>query len=205
MSDNLQQLQALTQKRSAVEWFKGLFSRVHVEVTDQKERFTVVHKGDRVEVEEGFQGDNPSFVIPLESQNIRNLVGFFDDDGIDDREQYRIVKFMLKPCLKAALEMPVLQNSAFRKIVRVDTHWQEALLDPQGQEDEQLTVMCVNDQWLVVPGYHGKPQRRLVMKPEQVLDFQRRVFNADEKNNLTTWLEVGRWYVQWRDQVSVPV
>jgi hypothetical protein len=205
MSDNLQQLQALTQKRSAVEWFKGLFSRVHVEVTDQKERFTMVHRGDRVEVEEGFQGDNPSFVIPLESQNIRNLVGFFDDDGIDNQEQYRIVKFMLKPCLKAALEMPVLQNNAFRKIVRVDTHWQEALLDPQGQEDEQLTVMCVNDQWLVVPGYHGKPQRRLVMKPEQVLDFQRRVFNADEKNNLTTWLEVGRWYVQWRDQVSVPV
>ena len=205
MSDNLQQLQALTQTRSAVEWFKGLFSRVHVEVTDQKERFTVVHKGDRVEVEEGFQGTDPSFVIPLESQNIRNLVGFFDGDKLDDQEQYRIVKFMLKPCLKAALEMPVLQNSAFRMIVRVDTHWQEALLDPQGREDEQLTVMCVNDQWLVVPGYHGKPQRRLVMKPEQVLDFQRRVFNAAEKNNLPTWLEVGRWYVGWRDQVSVPV
>jgi hypothetical protein len=205
MSENLQLLQSLTQKPSAVKWFQGLFTRAHLEVTDQNEQFTVLHTGDRVEVETGLHGDDPHLVIPLESQNIRNLHGFFENDQISDYEQYRIVKFMLKPCLRAALAMPILQNSAFRKIVRVDLHWQEALLDPQGQEDEQVTVVCVNDQWLVIPGYYGRPQRRLVMKPEEVLDFQRRVFNADEKNNLPTWLDLGRWYVRWRDQVSVPV
>jgi hypothetical protein len=205
MSEMLQQLESLTQRKSAVEWFRGLFSRVHVEVTDREERFTLVHSGDRVEVEPGFHGQDPSFVIPLGSQNIRNLAGFFDDDGINEQEQYRIVKFMLEPCLRAALALPILQNSAFRKIVRVDTHWQEALLDPQGQEDEPLTVVCVNDQWLVIPGYHGRPQRRLVMRPDQVLEFQRRVFDADARNNLATWLDLGRWYVKWRDQVSVPV
>jgi hypothetical protein len=50
----------------------------------------------------------------------------------------------------------ILQNSAFRKIVKVDTHWQEAILDPDGNEDEQLTVMCANDQWVIIPGYHGR-------------------------------------------------
>jgi hypothetical protein len=205
MSENLQLLQSLTQKPSAIEWFRGLFTRAHIQVTDQDERFTVVHLGDRVEVEAGFQGDDPHLVIPLESQNIRNLVGFFEDDQITAHEQYRIVKFMLKPCLRAALSMPILQNGAFRKIVRVDIHWQEALLDPQGREDEQVTVVCVNDQWLVIPGYLGRPQRRLVMKPEEVLEFQRRVFSADERNSLPTWLELGRWYVKWRDQVSVAV
>jgi hypothetical protein len=107
--------------------------------------------------------------------------------------------------LTAALAMPILQNEAFRKIVRVDTHWQEALLDPEGHEDEQLTVIHVNNQWLVVPGYHGKPQRRIVMRPEQALDFQRRVLKADEAGSLGGWLELGRWYARWRDEVSVPI
>src|SRR6266849_3829639 len=64
MSEMLQQLESLTQRKSAVEWFRGLFSRVHVEVTDRDERFTLVHSGDRVVVEPGFHGQHPSFVIP---------------------------------------------------------------------------------------------------------------------------------------------
>lgn len=205
MGENLEQLQMLAQQPPAIEWFKGLFRLAHMEVTDTGERFTFVHHGDRVDVESGFQGNAPNFVVPLQSENIRNLTGFFADNAIGEYEQYRIVKFMLVPCLKAALAMPILQNGAFRKIVKVDTHWQEAILDPDGNEDEQLTVMCANDQWVIIPGYHGRPQRRLVMKPEQVLEFQRRVLEADEKNNLATWLDTGRWYLQWRETVSVPV
>jgi hypothetical protein len=205
MSDNLAQLTSLAEKPAAVAWFKGLFHRIHIEMTDTAETFTLEHLGDRVDVTDGFHGDNPNFVVPLESQNLRNLSGFFADDAIDPHEQYRIVKFMLKPCLKAALAMPILQNGAFRKIVRVDTHWQEALLDDQGREDEQVTAIHVNNQWLVIPGYYGRPQRRLVMTPAQLLDFQRRVLETDENGSLAAWLELGRWYVKWRDEVSVPV
>ena len=205
MSENLEQLQALAQQPSAVAWFRGLFRRAHMEVTDTGERFTFVQQGDGIQVESGFQGNDPNFVMPLHSENIRNLTAFFADNRIGEYEQYRIVKFMLVPCLTASLAMPILQNGAFRKIVKVDTHWQEAILDPDGNEDEQLTVMYANDQWVILPGYHGKPQRRLVMKPEQVLEFQRRVLEADDKNNIATWLETGRWYLQWRESVSVPV
>lgn len=195
----------LANRPSACEWFRGLFQRVHVAVTDTDEQFTVIHHGDRVEVLEGFQGEKPNFVIPVQRENLNNLAGFFADDQITPYEEYRIVKFMLRPCLEAGLNMPVLRNPAFRRVVKVDTHWQEALLDPEGREDEQLTIVNVNDQWLVVPGYHGKPQRRIVMKPEQVLDYQKRVFAANEKGSLGAWLEVGKWYLQWRDAVSVPV
>jgi hypothetical protein len=205
MSDNLDLLQELTRKPAAVEWFRGLFNCAHLELTDTGEQFAVERRGDGFVVAAGFDGTRPDFVVPVESQNIRNLAGFFADDAVDAYEQYRIVKFMLQPCLKAGLSLPILHNPAFRRVVRLDEHWQEALLDPGGREDEQLTVIWVNKQWLVIPGYHGRPQRRLVMKPEQVLEYQRRVFAAAEKNNLAAWLEVGRWYVKWRDEVSVPV
>ena len=204
MSENLKHLQTLTQRPSAVKWFKGLFHRVHVQVTDTDEQFTVTHLGDAVRVEPGLIGE-ANFVIPIQAENVRNLAGFFEDDTITPHEEYRIVKFMLRPCLEAALALPILQNGTFRRAVRVDSHWQEALLDPDGNEDEQLTVVCVNNQWLIIPGYHGKPQRRLVMRADQVLDYQRRVFETAERNSLPAWLETGKWYRQWRDQVSVSV
>ena len=202
MSENLRHLQALVLKKSAVEWFKGLFRHAHLEVKDTGERFTIVHHGDRAEVLTGFQADDPNFVIPLHSTTIRALADAFSDDTITAQEEYRIVRFMLKPCLKAALQMPILRNKALLKIVKVDTHWQEALLDPQGNEDEPLTVIYVNKQWLVIAGYHGQPQRRWRVTPAQLLEFQRRVLEADEANKLSAWLKLGRWYVKWREAVT---
>lgn len=204
MSDNLQLLQAVAAKPSAVAWFKGLFKHAHIEITDTGERFTILHHGSRAEVLTGFQGDKPNFVVPLQSENIRRLSAAFADDVIDAQEQYRIVKFMLRPCLEASLRMPILRNATVQKIVKVETHWQEALLDPQGNEDEQVTIVFANKQWLVIPGYHGQPQRRLRLTPEQLLDFQRRVFEADEANKLTAWAKLARWYVKWREEITVP-
>jgi hypothetical protein len=205
MSETQSLLQGLAGHSAAVNWFGGLFQTAHVEVRDTHERFTVTHAGSAVNVQAGFHGATPSFVVPLEIQNLRNLSGFFADDRIDPYEEYRIVKFMLRPCLEAALSLPVLKNPAFQRIVRLETHWQEALLDPEGNEDEQLTVVYVNNQWLILPGYHGRPQRRLVMTPAQVLAYQRKVFAASEKNTLAAWLDAARWYLQWREEVSAPV
>lgn len=203
MSHTSQQLEKLITTSSAIAWFRGLFNRIHLQMTDSGERYTIVHTGESMELYDDFGPEEPNFVVPLRQENIDNLLGFFADNAIDAYEEYRIVKFMLVPCLKAALAMPILQNKAFLKIVRVDTHWQEALLDPDGNEDEQLTVMYVNDQWLVVPGYHGASQRRMVMTPAQVLEFQRRVLHADEAGSLATWLELAAWYVKWRESVTV--
>lgn len=203
MSENLKYLQGLTQNKAALAWFKGLFKQAHLELTDTGEKFTILHHGDSVEVLEGLRGENPNLIVPLESENIRRLATAFADGNVDAQVQYRIVKFMLKPCLKAALVMPILKNKALLNIVKVDTHWQEALLDPEGNEDEQVTVIHVNKQWLVIPGYHGKPQRRLVLTPEQLLDFQRRVFEADETGKLSAWLNLAKWYAKWREEITV--
>ena len=94
MSDNLQLLQALAEKKSAVEWFRGLFKRAHLEITDTGEKFTILHHGDHAEVLSGFQNEKPNFVIPLQSENIRRLTSAFSDTTIDAQVEYRIVKFM---------------------------------------------------------------------------------------------------------------
>lgn len=205
MSTNQMQLEQLAQKKSVVDWFKGLFTQVHLEVTDTGEKFTLLHHGDRAEVLAGFKSKKPNFVIPLASESISGLTNAFSDNQIDADEQYRIVKFMLKPCLRAALDMPILNNPALLTIVKVDTHWQEALIDPQGNLDEQVTIIYVNKQWLIIPGFHGKPKRRLVMTPAQLLDFQRGVLAADASGKLSDWTKLARWYVKWREEISVKI
>jgi hypothetical protein len=203
MSSNQEQLEQLKENKSVVEWFRGLFSQVHLEITDTGEKFTILHHGDRVEIRPGFQAKKPNFVIPLESENIDRLTTAFSKNGIDAQEEYRIVKFMLKPCLRAALEMPILNSPGLLKIVKVDTHWQEALLDPQGNMDEQVTIVYVNKQWLVIPGFYGIPKRRLVLTSSQLLDFQRRVLAADASGKISEWTKLARWYVKWREEISV--
>lgn len=205
MSANQQQLEDLAKKKSAIEWFQGLFKEVHLEITDTGEKFTILHHGDHVEIVPGFQAKKPNFVIPLESESIGGLTRAFSDDKIDTEEQYKIVRFMIKPCLQASLDMPILNNKALQQIVKVDTHWQEALLDPQGKEDVKLTAIYVNKQWLVIPGYHGKAQRRLLLTPEQLLDFQRRVLEADASGDISKWMELAKWYVKYRKEVTVSV
>ncbi len=203
MSANQQQLEQLANKKSAVEWFKGLFSEAHLEITDTGEKFTILHHGDRAEIVAGFQAKKPNFVIPLASESINGLTHAFSDDTIDAQEEYRIVKFMLIPCLRAALEMPILNNPTLHKIVKVDTHWQETLLDPDGREDVQVTIVHVNKQWLVIPGLYGKPKRRVAFTSAQLLDFQRRVLAADASGKLSDWVKLARWYVEWREEISV--
>jgi hypothetical protein len=205
MSTNLQSLQEVGTRPSAIAWFRGLFDRLHVEMTDTGEKFSIIHTGDAIEVIDGFQGDEPNFVIPLASENISNVVSYFSDDAIDPYEEYRIVKFMLRPCLKASLSMPILQNKAFLKVVRVETHWQEALLDNEGKLDEEMTVIHINDQWLIIPGFHGHPQRRIIMTPTQAIEFQRHLLAADNARSITSWIDFGIWYMKWRDSVTVNV
>ena len=205
MSQNSELLQALVQKQAAVDWFKGLFKLANLEITDTGEKFSIVHDGEHAQITEGFSSRKPNFVIPLQSENIQRLSATFADKAVTDFEEYRIVKFMLKPCLRAALTMPILKNKAVLQVAKVDTHWQEALLDPQGNEDEQVTIIFVNDQWLVIPGYHGVPQRRLLLKPAQLLEFQRRLMQADESGAVADWVQMARWYVKWRDEITVPV
>jgi hypothetical protein len=91
MSENLEQLQKLTQQPSPSP-VSGFIRRAHMEVTDNRRAFYLCAASDGIQVESGFQGDNPNFVVPLQSENIRNLISFFADDSIGEYEQYRIVK-----------------------------------------------------------------------------------------------------------------
>jgi hypothetical protein len=221
MSENSELLQSLAQNPQARTWFEQLLSYLRVRVSDTGEEFTVISKKTGVEITPGFippdrrkllygifdPGDwyAQQFVITVSSQNVRNFASFFADDNVSQEELFRIMSFLMPVLLKATLEMPAMRNRALLSLLGLDTVWHQCLLDPQGNETQPATVQLVGDKWEVLPGYHGTPQRKKVLTPEKLLEFQRRVHQAEDEDTLGGWFALLDWYRKWLGSVSAPV
>jgi hypothetical protein len=221
MSENLAILQNLTRNPSAVEWFTQVLSYLRVRVSDTNEEFTVLANEGAVEVQSGFlpparrkllyglfdpgEWYAKQFVITVESQNVRNFAGFFEDANIGPQELFRIMTFLMPVLLKATLEMPAMRNRALIGVLGLDTMWHQCLLDPEGNETQPATVQMVGNSWEILPGYHGTPQRKKVLTPEKLLEFQRRVHDAEVEDTLGGWFALLDWYRKWLNSVSAPL
>jgi hypothetical protein len=219
--ENLTILQNLANKPAAREWFSQVLSYLRVRVSDTGEEFTVITKGDEVEITPGFVPPQrrkllyglfdpgewyaKQFIVTVSSQNVRNFSSFFDDDIVSEEELFRIMSFLMPVLLKATLEMSAMRNRLLVNTLRLDTMWHQCLLDPQGNETQQATVQMVGNTWEVLPGYHGTPQRKKVLTPEKLLEFQRRVHKAEEEDTLNGWFALLDWYRQWLASVSAPL
>ena len=220
MSENLEILQGLTRNPAACAWFEQVLRYLRVRVSDTNEEFTVIDTGRSIEVTPGFvpperrkllyglfdPGDwyAKQFIITVTSQNVRNFASFFEDSEIGQEELFRIMSFLMPVLLKATLEMPAMRNRALIGMLGLDTMWHQCLLDPQGNETQPATVQMVGNTWEVLPGYHGTPQRKKVLTPEKLLEFQRRVHQAEDEDTLNGWFALRDWYKQWLASVSAP-
>ena len=220
MSENLEILQGLTRNPLARAWFEQVLTYLRVRVTDTNEEFTVISKSHGVEVTPGFvppdrrkllygffdPGDwyAKQFIVSVTSQNVRNYASFFEDTEVSAEELFRIMSFLTPVLLKATLEMPAMRNKALIALLGLDTMWHQCLLDPQGNETQPCTVQLVGSTWEILPGYHGTPQRKKVLTPEKLLEFQRRVHQAEETDTLNGWFSLLDWYRKWLASVSQP-
>ena len=220
MSENLEILQGLTRSPYARAWFQQVLSYLRVRVSDTGEEFTVISDGDAVTITPGFVLPNrkkllfglfdpgewyaKQFIVTVNSHNVRSYASFFEDSEIGPDELFRIMAFLMPVLLKATLEMPAMRNRALITALRLDTMWHQCLLDPQGNETQPATVQLVGNTWEILPGYHGTPQRKKVLTPEKLLEFQRRVHVAEETDTLQGWFALLDWYRQWLDSVSAP-
>jgi hypothetical protein len=213
MSANLQALQALAAQPAASNWFRKMLNEIRLSVTDTGEKFTVVAHPEHVEVFEGYQkpqrrrllfglfdpGDwyAQQFIIPLKSENIKNLTGIFADNVVTDEELYRIMSFITPHLLRAALGMSVMKNRFLLWLFNMDTSWHQCMLDPQGKETQQSTVEFRNGEWRITDGYQGNVQRKKILTAKKLLEFQQRVHQAEQENTLSGWLALNSWYKQW--------
>ncbi len=195
------QWQPLLNQQGMADYFKGLFSQIGIRVAETSEAFTVIHRGDHFDLTDGINKD-ADYILELEGKNISNLLGHAEDGKISEKESFRIISVMFSPMTRASLNNEFLTKKKYLRAASVERFLHIILLDPEKQNDYQQTLVFINDQWLVIPGLHGKADRTFRITPDQALDYQRKLFAAKQQNTRSEWRSFAKWYNNWKKTVS---
>ena len=193
----------ILQTPELVEYFHGIFNHLGITIKETGESFTIHHKGDSFAFEEGIIKENIDFVVPLELQNIENMVKHAQDGKISANESWRILNVLFTPMTRVTLKTPVLSVNWRRKLAGVEDLTHVYLLNPSGEEASVHTLIYVKGQWLVLKGLYGDARRIYRMTPEQSLEYQREIFSAMQINTLWHWWKFSKFYKKWRKSCSV--
>src|SRR5436309_1935447 len=114
MATSIEKWQSLTRHPQIVQFFRGLFERAGVRVSDTGEQFTCHHKGDHIELSPGLDPAGVDYVVEVTSPQVDRLTTYSGDRELDVHERYRILGALFTPATAAMLRAPVLANPWLR-------------------------------------------------------------------------------------------
>ena len=208
ITQSMQKWSTIVQTPDVIDYFRDVFARAGVVVegsgqAGEKEEFTVVNDGKGMTFHPGIDAD-VEFIVPLQQENVDNLLKFAADGKFDAHESWRIVQVLFTPLTRAALQSPTVRRNWLRFLSGVESVIHVHLVDPNGGEAVRHTLAYAGDQWLVIPGLHGTAGRTYWLSPEQALTFQRQLYKALKEDGLGGWWQFSNWYREWRMTVSSP-
>jgi hypothetical protein len=193
----------LTQQKFLADFFKDYFVNLGVKIVETGEEVTVLHKGDHFEIVRGIDEKKVDFILPIGTQNVLNLIKHAEDGKIDEQETYKILAVFFTPMTSMTLKNPLMTKNIPRAMSKMQNNVHVTLFNPTKTESVSHTLIYLNREWIVVPGFHGTPKRKFELNVAQALDYQKHVFDAIKANKKKTWREFKRWYMSWRKDVSV--
>ncbi len=204
-TSSLKTWESILQTPELINYFNGIFNHLGVVIDETGESFTIHHTGDAFIFEEGIINDKVDFIVPLQVENIKNMVRHSKDGKISENESWRILDVLFTPMTRVTLETPVLSVNWRRKLAGVEDLTHVYLLNPSGKEASSHTLIYVKGQWLVLKGLHGSPRRIYRMTPTQSIEYQRAIFSAMQKDTLWGWWKFAKFYKKWRKSCSVNI
>ena len=96
--------QDIEQTPAALAFFKDLFNRAGVRVLDTNEAFACVQTSEGIEFIDGLDEDSVDYTIQIYAYQVERLADYLQTGGIDEIEQYRIVRSLYAPIASAALK-----------------------------------------------------------------------------------------------------
>jgi hypothetical protein len=191
----------IVQTEQMVGYFRGVFTKLGLEIAETGEQLTATHTGDSIKFTPGLDADVEA-VLKLTEENIRNLVAHTADGVIDPAEAWHIVSVMFTPLTQATLASPKVSNSLLRIASGAEQLIHVHLVHPTSGELASHSLIFAAGQWLVSSELLGKPQRTFWLTPDQALEFQRRIVAAIRENTISGWWSFAEWYRAWRVIVS---
>ncbi len=192
-----------------VAMFAGVFERLTVHVIDTEESIRCVHHGDRIEFTQATDDDSASLSVHIHAYQAVRLADHVAQGTIDIVERFRIARTLMAARQRGTnslLRNPLMSNSKLRKVISGKNliHVHLSSPDPEKEGDARFSWIHVDGEWLVVPGFHGTPQRTFRLSVDYAMELQSHLFKAMSGGGLTDWVKLAHWYVVWRRKVEIP-
>ena len=111
-------------------WF--LFEHLGIKIKEAGESFTIHHQVNTLTFEKGIHKNRVDFIVPLELQNIENMVIYAKDDTNIADESWLILSALFTLMTKVTLETPVLAINWKRRLAGLEDLTHVYLLSPLG-------------------------------------------------------------------------
>lgn len=205
---SIDKLKAMVQPKEAVDMFSGLFDRLGVHIKDTDRKITCVHKGERIEFEEGIDPNMIDFCVEIYSYQIDRVVDAVANEYKDDLARFRLlIEFFPVSNIgrRNALNNPMLSNPIFRWLIRGKNlvHIYFPSPDREQEKDATFTLIFVNGRWCIARGLIGEPNRVFRVSIDDLFDLQRHIYKGISDSNLSNLFQMAKWYKEWRKKVEV--
>ena len=200
--------QDIEQTPAALAFFKDLFNRAGVRVLDTDEAFTCVQTGRGIEFIDSLDEDSVDYTVQIYAYQVERLADYLQTGGIDEIEQYRIVRSLYAPIASAALKNTAVLRFMINSLISLlinrkrVVHIELLSSDPGQESHAYFTLLGVSKQWLMLEGHHGAPYRVFRMSHLDVLAMCKRVTTTTRTGGWIGLARLAMWYVGWRNKVQ---
>ena len=196
-------LKKIGENKTALKFFGKIFNTAIILVGDNEEEFTVVREENRYKIEKGRTVDNPTIEVKISLEQVNALLEDVADEDISQEEKFRICAAILKPVLIASYKHPLLQNKIAQKILLTENVIHIGLQNNNGTKEIKYTVKKIDNKWIVEDDYKGKPERKILMTPDQALKFNELASKSFQEKNPLKIIGHIKKLKNFKDQISV--
>ncbi|MDH5403190.1 MAG: hypothetical protein OEZ01_09885 [Candidatus Heimdallarchaeota archaeon] len=139
-------------------------------------QFSILIDEGKVEFFQGMHNkDEPSIVLPISIRNLKGFLNFIEDEEIDRRELFIIMRFFAIPILKDLYDSKVLYlpgnkwKYKYDDFIQIEILPDEPIVEKGEILDIKMTVVNVDGQWLIFKGFEGDPDWRLTLSMDDAL------------------------------------
>ncbi len=100
---------AVAQTDELVDFFTGMFDVIGITIEETGEELTVRVGEARIHIEPGLP-DKCDFLVPLEMENVTNMVSHAADGRLNEFETRRVASVLFTPMTRETLKNPVISR-----------------------------------------------------------------------------------------------
>lgn len=201
LGEQARRFAVLCEGTSVAATLKGTFETLSV-IAPRSERFTLIHRGDRIEMEPGLRVD-ADITLDATAEELDALASYLQDGVLGTHELTSLVAAVMGPLTRQALDVPPATGRLLRQLIDLEDRVHVVLVDHFGHFIHGQTIARHTGRWVVHEEVRGRSERLFLVTAEDALNYQRHAHRARTAGSPAAWRRFAVWFRRWRETVSV--